>query len=138
MHDHISKLESAAKLQEMSVADLESLATPCAWALEDAGVGTDDLDAVWLIGRGSRVPAIAELFEDLFRRRPTTPSDPEGGAARGALLVATGQAPQAQLVSPLTLGRTLVDGTRLVGYGVGYTLALAGRRSRHYEVLQGE
>ncbi|MCP4382718.1 MAG: CDP-archaeol synthase, partial [Hyphomicrobiales bacterium] len=42
------------------------------------------------------------------------------------------------LASPLTLGRTLVDGTRLVGYGVGYTLALAGRRSRHYEVLQGE
>ena len=42
------------------------------------------------------------------------------------------------LVSPLTMGRTLVDGTRLVGYGVGYTLAMAGRRSRHYEVLQGE
>lgn len=42
------------------------------------------------------------------------------------------------LISPLTMGRTLVDGTRLVGYGVGYTLAMAGRRSRHYEVLQGE
>jgi GT2 family glycosyltransferase len=42
------------------------------------------------------------------------------------------------VISPFTLGRTLVDGTRLVGYGVGYTLAMAGRRSRHYEVLQGE
>jgi glycosyltransferase involved in cell wall biosynthesis len=42
------------------------------------------------------------------------------------------------VISPLALGRTLVDGTRLVGYGVGYTLAMAGRRSRHYEVLQGE
>jgi len=42
------------------------------------------------------------------------------------------------LISPLALGRTLVDGTRLVGYGVGYTLAMAGRRSRHYEVMQGE
>ena len=42
------------------------------------------------------------------------------------------------LISPLTMGRTLVDGTRLVGYGLGYTLAMAGRRSRHYEVLQGE
>ncbi|WP_421726735.1 glycosyltransferase family 2 protein [Bauldia sp.] len=42
------------------------------------------------------------------------------------------------VISPVTLGRTLVDGIRLVGYGVGYTLAMAGRRSRHYEVLQGE
>jgi glycosyltransferase involved in cell wall biosynthesis len=42
------------------------------------------------------------------------------------------------LVSPLTVGRTLVDGVRLVGYGVGYGFAMAGRRSRHYEVLQGE
>ena len=42
------------------------------------------------------------------------------------------------LVSPLTAGRTLVDGVRLVGYGLGYYRAMAGRRSRHYEVLQGE
>lgn len=42
------------------------------------------------------------------------------------------------LASPVMLGRTLVDGVRMVGYGVGYTLAMAGRRSRHYEVLQGE
>jgi len=42
------------------------------------------------------------------------------------------------LVSPLTAGRTLVDGVRLVGYGLGYGYAMAGRRSRHYEVLQGE
>jgi glycosyltransferase involved in cell wall biosynthesis len=42
------------------------------------------------------------------------------------------------LISPLTAGRTLVDGVRLVGYGLGYYGAMAGRRSRHYEVLQGE
>lgn len=42
------------------------------------------------------------------------------------------------VISPLLLGRTLVDGVRLVGYGVGYLAALAGRRSRHYEALQGE
>ncbi len=41
------------------------------------------------------------------------------------------------LVSPLMLGRTLVDGVRLVGYGLGYGYAMAGRRSRHYEVQQG-
>jgi succinoglycan biosynthesis protein ExoM len=41
------------------------------------------------------------------------------------------------LVSPLTAGRTLVDGVRLVGYGLGYGYAMAGRRSRHYEVQQG-
>jgi glycosyltransferase involved in cell wall biosynthesis len=40
-------------------------------------------------------------------------------------------------VSPLTLGRTLVDGVRLVGYGLGYGHAMAGRKSRHYEALQG-
>ena len=41
------------------------------------------------------------------------------------------------LISPLTAGRTLVDGVRLVGYGLGYGYAMAGRRSRHYEVQQG-
>lgn len=41
------------------------------------------------------------------------------------------------LVAPLTAGRTLVDGVRLVGYGLGYSYAMAGRRSRHYEVQQG-
>ncbi|MBN9020942.1 MAG: hypothetical protein J0H08_02360 [Rhizobiales bacterium] len=41
------------------------------------------------------------------------------------------------LVAPLTAGRTLVDGVRLVGYGLGYGYAMAGRRSRHYEVQQG-
>lgn len=42
------------------------------------------------------------------------------------------------VISPFTMGRSLVDGVRLVGYGCGYTLAMAGRRSRHYEVLQGD
>ena len=42
------------------------------------------------------------------------------------------------LVSPFTAGRTLVDGVRLVGYGLGYGYAMAGWRSRHYEALQGE
>jgi len=41
------------------------------------------------------------------------------------------------LVAPLTAGRTLVDGVRMVGYGLGYGYAMAGRRSRHYEVQPG-
>ena len=47
----------------------------------------------------------------------------------GTVLVAAG---------PCTGGRTLVDGARSFGWGVGYGYALAGRKSRHYEALQGD
>lgn len=47
----------------------------------------------------------------------------------GTVLVAAG---------PFTGGRTLVDGARSFGWGVGYGYALAGRKSRHYEALQGD
>ncbi|MBZ0227343.1 MAG: glycosyltransferase family 2 protein [Bauldia sp.] len=40
--------------------------------------------------------------------------------------------------APVTGGRTLVDGARSFGWGVGYVYALAGRKSRHYEALQGD
>lgn len=36
------------------------------------------------------------------------------------------------LAAPLTAGRTLVDGFRSFGFGVGYWRALMGRRSQHY------
>lgn len=42
------------------------------------------------------------------------------------------------VAAPFTLGRTLVDAARSYGWGVGYAYALAGRKSRHYEALQGE
>jgi glycosyltransferase involved in cell wall biosynthesis len=62
------------------------------------------------------------------RSAPVNVATAGGKVILGGLLV---------LVSPLTAGRTLVDGVRLVGYGLGYGYAMAGRRSRHYEVQQG-
>ena len=40
--------------------------------------------------------------------------------------------------APFARGRTLVDAARSFGWGVGYVYALAGRKSRHYEALQGD
>ena len=42
------------------------------------------------------------------------------------------------IAAPFTGGRTLVDGARSFGWGVGYAYALAGRRSRHYQSLAAE
>jgi glycosyltransferase involved in cell wall biosynthesis len=42
------------------------------------------------------------------------------------------------LAAPFSGGRTLVDAARSYGWGVGYVYALAGRKSRHYEALQGD
>ncbi len=66
---------------------------------------------------------------DERRSVPVNVATAAGKVIFGGLLV---------LVSPLTAGRTLVDGVRLVGYGIGYGYAMAGGRSRHYEALQGE
>ena len=65
---------------------------------------------------------------DERRSAPVNIATAGGKVIFGGLLV---------LVSPLTAGGTLVDGVRLVGYGLGYGYAMAGRRSRHYEVQQG-
>lgn len=42
------------------------------------------------------------------------------------------------VAAPFTAGRTLVDAARSFGWGVGYVYALAGKKSRHYEALQGD
>ena len=63
------------------------------------------------------------------RSLPVNIATSAGKIAFGVVLV---------IVSPLTLGRTLVDGARMLGYGVGYAAALGGRKSRHYEALQGD
>jgi glycosyltransferase involved in cell wall biosynthesis len=63
------------------------------------------------------------------RSLPVSLATAAGKVIFGGLLV---------LVSPLTAGRTLVDGVRLVGYGLGYGHALAGGRSRHYEAAHGK
>ena len=52
----------------------------------------------------------------------------------GKFIVGTGLI----LAVPFTGGRALVDAARSFGWGIGYAYALAGRKSRHYEALQGE
>jgi molecular chaperone DnaK (HSP70)/tRNA A-37 threonylcarbamoyl transferase component Bud32 len=135
-------------LDTMLHTDLESLAAPCAWALEDAGIGTDDLDAVWLIGRGSKIPAITELVEDLFRRHPTGPAEPDSAAALGALLLGVGKGPKVSAVSPLTLGVKIGGGKvcpivrrNLPIPGVperAFSASRSSQRSVVFEVYQGE
>lgn len=63
------------------------------------------------------------------RSLPVNLATSAGKIVFGAVLV---------VVSPFTLGRTLVDGARMLGYGVGYAAAIGGRKSRHYEALQGD
>jgi len=83
---------SSATLAELMAEELESLYQPCAWLMEDAGIGTDDVDEIMLLGGGAALPAVRALFETLFRRAPVTPDGAAELLAQGAAMVAAAAA----------------------------------------------
>jgi molecular chaperone DnaK len=50
--------------------ELSRLLQPLRWAFDDAQLGTDDVDAVFLVGGLARVPAVQEQVRMLFRKPP--------------------------------------------------------------------
>ena len=69
------------------VADLiERLVEPCTTALEDAGLGRDEIDEVILVGGMTRMPRVQAAVEDLFGRPPSKGVHPDEVVALGAAL----------------------------------------------------
>ncbi|AQK66029.1 heat shock 70 kDa protein 16 isoform X1 [Zea mays] len=65
---------------------LERVVEPCNRAVTDSRIGLERLHSVELVGSGSRVPAIAKVLKEFFRKEPSRTLNSSECVARGCAL----------------------------------------------------
>ena len=103
---------------------LERTAGPCKQAITDAGITPEDIDEVVLVGGSTRIPAVRQLVDDLFRlagrgKKPHTELNPDevvalGAAVQADILAGASKSTEEMLlldVTPLSLGIEALGGT---------------------------
>lgn len=127
----------------------------CRRVLNDAGVKdpSNELNAVVLVGGSTRLPAVRELVERIFGKKPDISQHPDEAVALGAVIqagVLSGALREMVLldVTPLSLGVETFGGLMNVliprnttipcKAGEMFTNAVANQKSMRVHVLQGE
>ena len=110
-----------AKLESLVGDLIKSSMKPCAAALKDAGLKTDDIDEVVLVGGMTRMPKVIEEVSKFFGKEPHKGVNPDEVVAMGAAIqagVLQGDVKDVVLldVTPLSLGIETLGGvfTRLI------------------------
>jgi Fe-S protein assembly chaperone HscA len=129
---------------------------PCRQALKDAGLTTEQVDEVVLVGGSTRIPLVRREVEKLFARKPHTELNPDEvvalGAAVQANILAGGSAETKDMllldVTPLSLGIEALGGvtakiihrnsTIPASATEHFTTGVEGQVSVAIHVLQGE
>ncbi len=106
---HLQKKLTRAEFRKITEHLLERIKSPLLQAVKDAGIAMSDIGHVVLVGGSTRMPAVAELVQELTGHVPQKGVNPDEVVAAGAAIqagVLKGDVKDILLldVTPLTLG----------------------------------
>jgi molecular chaperone DnaK len=106
---HLNIKLTRAKLESLVEDLVKRTIEPCRIALKDAGVGTQDVAEVILVGGQTRMPLVQKYVKDFFGKDPRKDVNPDEAVAVGAAIqggVLAGEVKDVLLldVTPLSLG----------------------------------
>ncbi len=106
---HLNIKLTRAKLESLVEELVKKTIEPCRTALKDAGIGTQDIAEVILVGGQTRMPLVQKYVKEFFGKEPRKDVNPDEAVAVGAAIqagVLAGDVKDVLLldVTPLSLG----------------------------------